>query len=64
MFLLTQLLGGNPAKEIRKRFPNDVIARLLKIKWWDWDIDRITKNVSNLTSESILEFLNNNENHL
>ena len=37
------IVGGNPAREIRKRFPNDVTARLLQIKWWDWDIDRITK---------------------
>lgn len=30
------VVAGVPAKEIRKRFPDDVIRRLLEIKWWDY----------------------------
>jgi chloramphenicol O-acetyltransferase type B len=30
------IVGGNPAKAIRKRFPEDEIAMLLEISWWDW----------------------------
>ena len=30
------IVGGVPAKPIRKRFPQETIDTLLKIKWWDW----------------------------
>ena len=43
------VVGGNPAREIRKRFSNEIIERLLTLKWWDWDIAKITKNVHYLT---------------
>lgn len=45
------IVGGNPAKEIRKRFSAAQIEKLLQLKWWDWDIERITKNVKNLTGD-------------
>ena len=35
------IVGGNPAKEIRKRLPDDVIERLLDLAWWDWPVERI-----------------------
>jgi len=38
------IVGGLPAKEIKKRFNKDQIQKLLEIKWWDWEIDRIKKN--------------------
>ncbi len=47
------IVGGNPAKEIKKRFPEEKIAKLLKLKWWDWEIEKITKNVRNLTGNDI-----------
>jgi hypothetical protein len=31
------IVAGVPARPIRKRFPDDVAAKLLKIAWWDWD---------------------------
>jgi len=30
------IVGGNPAKEIRRRFEQDQINALLALKWWDW----------------------------
>jgi len=47
------IVGGNPAKEIRRRFSDDVIDKLLDIKWWDWPIEKITKHVQVLTSNDI-----------
>ena len=38
------IVGGNPAKIIKFRFSEDVIEALLRIKWWDWDIDKIHDN--------------------
>ena len=47
------IVGGNPAKEIKKRFSPEFIERLLKLQWWNWDIEKITKNVQNLTDLDI-----------
>ena len=47
------VVGGNPAKEIKKRFPEETIQKLLEIKWWDWDIEKITANVQHLTGKDI-----------
>ena len=38
------IVGGNPAKIIKYRFPEKIIESLLRIKWWDWDIDKIYEN--------------------
>lgn len=55
------VVGGNPSQLIRKRFTEDQINSLLKIKWWDWEIDRITKNVQYLTSNDFESLLKNQE---
>jgi len=47
------IVGGNPAKEIKKRFPKEVITKLLELQWWNWDIEKITKNIQNLTDKEI-----------
>ncbi|QIZ69459.1 CatB-related O-acetyltransferase [Oxynema aestuarii] len=39
------VVGGNPAREIRKRFDPQTIEELIKISWWNWDIDKITRNL-------------------
>ena len=38
------IVGGNPAKIIKYRFSEDIIESLLKIQWWNWDIDKIYEN--------------------
>lgn len=47
------IVGGNPAFEIRKRFPEEIITKLLELKWWDWDIEKITVNIQSLTGNNI-----------
>jgi virginiamycin A acetyltransferase len=47
------IVGGNPANEIKKRFSKQTIEKLLKLKWWDWNIEKITANVQNLTDCNI-----------
>ena len=51
------IVGGNPAKEIKKRFPEATIKRLLDLKWWDWPIEKITSNVQVLTGKNIDELI-------
>ena len=38
------IVGGNPAQIIKYRFDDKIIEKLLRIKWWDWDIDKIHDN--------------------
>ena len=49
------VVGGNPSREIRKRFSEETIEKLLKIKWWDWPIEKITQHLNHLTSGNIEE---------
>lgn len=45
------IVGGNPAKLLKKRFSDEKIAELLEMKWWDWEIDKITENLHYLTKK-------------
>jgi serine acetyltransferase len=37
------LIGGNPAKLIKHRFTKGQIEKLLQIKWWYWDDNKINR---------------------
>ena len=39
------IVGGVPAREIGKRFPPDVIERLLALRWWDWPHETVQANL-------------------
>jgi len=52
------IFGGNPAKMIRKRFTDEQISKLLEIKWWDFEKEKIDKFKDLLYSENINDFLN------
>lgn len=41
------IVVGNPAREIKKRFSDDVIERLLKVKWWCLD-DAVIESITPL----------------
>ncbi|NJD19704.1 MAG: CatB-related O-acetyltransferase [Gemmatimonadetes bacterium] len=47
------IVGGNPAQVIRYRFDEADRARLLALRWWDWDAAKITRNVRALCSGDI-----------
>ena len=47
------IIGGNPAKPIRKRFDDETIEKLLKLKWWDFDIDEINSITPILCSDNL-----------
>jgi virginiamycin A acetyltransferase len=44
------IVAGNPARLIRKRFDDDVIEFLLRLKWWDWPLEKITKHAIDIAS--------------
>lgn len=39
------IVGGVPAKPIKKRFSEETISALLKIQWWSWSEERIARNI-------------------
>lgn len=49
------VVGGNPAKVIKKRFSDEHIQLLLQIKWWDWQEKHLKKAVELLCNEDINE---------
>lgn len=44
------IVGGIPAKPIRKRFPEQTISSLLEIEWWNWSKEKVTKNIEAIQS--------------
>lgn len=47
------VVGGVPARPIKKRFDDETIAKLQKLSWWDWDKDKINRNIHNIQSGDI-----------
>jgi virginiamycin A acetyltransferase len=39
------IVAGNPARRIRQRFDDETIAALQAIAWWDWPVEKITRNL-------------------
>lgn len=52
------IVGGNPAREIKKRFPDETMKLLMELKWWDWPVDKITRNLHRLTNNDIGDLKN------
>lgn len=44
------IVGGVPAKPIKKRFDDETVNSLLEIKWWDWDKEKIMENIEAIKS--------------
>lgn len=51
------IVGGNPAKTIKKRFSDDKIELLLRIQWWNWDEKKIFENLEELATTDDIEVL-------
>jgi virginiamycin A acetyltransferase len=47
------IVGGNPAKPIKKRYNDDTIDILLEIKWWNWPIKEIETSLELITGNDI-----------
>jgi len=47
------VVGGVPARPIRKRFDENTIARLLELRWWDWPEDRIKEALKALQTGAL-----------
>lgn len=47
------IVGGVPAKRIRRRFSEETVSELLELKWWDWPMDKISQNIQHIKSGNI-----------
>jgi virginiamycin A acetyltransferase len=47
------IIGGVPAKEIKKRFDTETIKELLKIRWWDWPEQKVKENICHIRNGEI-----------
>lgn len=47
------VVGGNPARTIRQRFPDDVVAALESIAWWDWPAEHISQHLPAIMAADI-----------
>jgi acetyltransferase-like isoleucine patch superfamily enzyme len=51
------IVAGSPAREIRRRFDDQQVERLLRVAWWNWSDDKVAAEVATLCSSNIDEFL-------
>jgi acetyltransferase-like isoleucine patch superfamily enzyme len=47
------IVGGVPAREIRRRFDDEQVEKLLALRWWDWPEERIRASVDLLSSPDV-----------
>jgi virginiamycin A acetyltransferase len=47
------IVAGNPAKVVKMRFDQRTVDRLLKIAWWDWPVDKISRNLNAIRGADI-----------
>jgi acetyltransferase-like isoleucine patch superfamily enzyme len=48
-----EIVAGNPARVIKKRFSDQAIATLLEVRWWDWPVEKIDRHLDVLCSGDI-----------
>ena len=47
------IVGGVPAKPIKKRYDDETIRKLLLLKWWDWPREKVRENLPHLMSGTL-----------
>ena len=47
------IVAGNPAKVVKTRFDPDTVERLLAVAWWDWPVDKVTRNLDAIRGADI-----------
>ena len=55
------IVTGVPARPMRRRFPEDIAARLLRLAWWDWDHAQLRAALPDFRALPAQEFLSKYE---
>lgn len=51
------IVAGSPAREVRRRFNDEQVERLLKVAWWNWSDSKVRDEVEQLCNPDIEAFL-------
>jgi phosphonate metabolism protein (transferase hexapeptide repeat family) len=51
------IVAGNPARIIRRRFPEDITNRLAQLAWWDWDHETLRRALPDFRKLAVEDFL-------
>ena len=54
------IVGGVPAKPIRRRFDDETAEKLRRISWWDWDEEKIKRSIADIQSGNLEALLEEN----
>jgi hypothetical protein len=57
----TTIVGGNPARPIKRRFPENIAGRLAELAWWDWDHETLRRALPDFRKLPVEEFLDKYE---
>ncbi|GAA3867074.1 CatB-related O-acetyltransferase [Saccharothrix violaceirubra] len=49
------VVGGNPARPIKRRYPDEDVERLLRARWWSWPIELVTEHVRTIMAGTPVE---------
>jgi hypothetical protein len=55
------IVAGNPARPVRRRFPEEIVDRLTRLKWWDWSHDALRMALPDFRKLDIESFLDKYE---
>jgi len=55
------IVAGNPARPIRKRFPEEIVDRLAALAWWNWDNETLRRALPYFRRLAVEEFLDKYE---
>jgi phosphonate metabolism protein (transferase hexapeptide repeat family) len=55
------IVGGNPARLIKRRFPENIAGRLAELAWWDWDHETLRRALPDFRKLAVEDFLDKYE---
>ncbi|RAI36799.1 chloramphenicol acetyltransferase [Rhodoplanes serenus] len=55
------IVAGNPARIVRRRFPEEIAERLHRLAWWDWSPARLRAALPDFQTLAIEAFLDKHE---
>jgi virginiamycin A acetyltransferase len=47
------IVAGNPAQPVKTRFDDETVRRLLAVAWWDWPVEKISRNLDAIRGSDI-----------
>jgi phosphonate metabolism protein (transferase hexapeptide repeat family) len=55
------IVAGNPARPIKRRFPEEITSRLAELAWWNWDHETLRSALPDFRKLAVEDFLSKYE---